>query len=92
MDKYEVQVKCMEQVVFVFGGVGVLSIVFVMGYRFWVCVVLDVWDSVVFCVFEGDDIFRKVFRCVKYVIVLLCKGKENMKDCIVIEIYFEVVQ
>jgi hypothetical protein len=91
LEKLREMARRIDGLVAAFGVAGTMDTSHLAGHVDRASALLDRWLSAAFTIVEGPEIAARAFDRVRTARTPSRQGKENMKDCAVIETYLEVV-
>jgi hypothetical protein len=88
--KFQSQAQRIHEVAVAYGAQGALQINHLDGHVNRAKTVLNRWQSVAQLVPQNDDVTKRAFRRVNAPRTPARRGKESMKDCVIVEAYIEM--
>jgi hypothetical protein len=89
LTKFQSQAQRIHDVAVAYGAQGVLETIHLNGHVCRAKTVLDRWQSIALVVPQNDDVTKRAFRRVNEPRTPARRGKESMKDCVIVEAYIE---
>lgn len=90
LTKFQTQIQRIHDVAVAYGAQGLLQVRHIVGHVGRARAVFDRWKSVARPVPHNDGVASRAFRRVNAPRTPARKGKESMKDCVIVEAYIEV--
>ncbi|PQA75960.1 hypothetical protein [Rhodoferax sp. TS-BS-61-7] len=89
LKKFQAQIQRIHDVAVAYGALGPLQVRHISGHVDRAKTVLDRWENVARPVPHNDGVASRAFRRVNAPRTPARKGKESMKDCVIVEAYIE---
>lgn len=89
LKKFQAQIQRIHDVAVAYGAMGPLHVRHISGHVGRARTVLDRWKNVARPVPHNDGVANRAFRRVNAPRTPARKGKESMKDCVIVEAYIE---
>lgn len=87
--KFQSQAQRIHDVAVAYGAQGILETNHLNGHVSRAKTLLDRWQSIALVVPQNDDVTKRAFRRVNEPRTPARRGKESMKDCVIVEAYIE---